>query len=579
MKKLLIIAAIAVLAMPVLAQSNPAQTVPFDHWAYDAVQELVDQGIIIGYPDGTFKGDRAMTRYEFAAAIARMLDVLDNQAGGVGPKGETGAQGPAGAAGQVGVAGAKGDTGPAGAPGKDAVIDEAAIAAIVNKLMDEFKDELADVRKDLDYLTDDVYDLGDRVTYLEEAMKGPKAFGWLDYRIGLSGDLDAEYYFDNLTAVVGIEGQITDDVSGCIALKVRDTWDGWTEISMPAPYASPRSSIVPMVDGRVDEEIWLDEAYITFSRGAFPAGTHTVGRQYFSMGPGLLIDNQRSSIQGWRWQATDLFGSPFDFDIVGGGADPRFGGNSWAWEFVDIDEYAWAYPSTGDRMTSSSRDAYVAMGLSYDSSIGEFGFNWLANGVEDEIGMSGYYTGSIFGRAVAVEHAWLTRLRSGLEGIAGLDSSDPCGWMASAEILKGNGWALSGFYSDCDAYFNPYYSIANPYYEAYGDGIPWERWLRNPLTMANLEVLGGELDINIGGSPFTFCYYDIDANSNDWSCNPLFGWSGASSTAPYDTLYAVSHTREIANGVNLTLTYARQEGSSSSYEDLELASAGIMIGF
>jgi len=253
--------------------------------------------------------------------------------------------------------------------------------------------------------------------------------------------------------------------------------------------------------------------------------------------------------------------------IFGGGADPQFGGYS-AW-----DGGTW----NGTRVTSSARDAYVAMGISYDSSIGEFGFNWLANGVEDEIGMSGYYTGSIFGRAVAVEHAWMTRLRTGLEGIAGIDNSDPCAWMASAEILKGNGWGLTGFYSDCDAYFNPYFSIANPYYETYGDGIPWERWLRNPLTMANLEVLGGELNVSIGGSPFTFCYYDIDANSNDWNANPL--WGGSSSTSPYDTLYGVSHTRELASGVNLTLTYARQEGSSSYYDDLELASAGIMIGF
>jgi hypothetical protein len=285
------------------------------------------------------------------------------------------------------------------------------------------------------------------------------------------------------------------------------------------------------------------------------------------MGPGLLIDNQRASLQGWRWQSPDLFGTPFDFDIFGGGADPQFGGYS-AW-----DGGSW----NGTRMTSSARDAYVAMGLSYDSSIGEFGFNWLANGVEDEIGMSGYYTGSIFGRAVAVEHAWLTRLRTGLEGISGIDNSDPCGWMASAEILKGNGWGVTGFYSDCDAYFNPYFSIANPYYEEYGGpGIPWERWLRNPLVMANLEVIGGELDLTIGGSPFTFCYYSTaNYNSDDWNANPVFD-----SRLPYKALWAVNHTRQLADGVNLTLTYGRQVGRPSmDVDDVEMASAGIMIGF
>ena len=51
---------------------NPAETVPFDHWAYDAAQSLTDSGIIVGYPDGTFRGDRTMTRDEFAAAVSRL---------------------------------------------------------------------------------------------------------------------------------------------------------------------------------------------------------------------------------------------------------------------------------------------------------------------------------------------------------------------------------------------------------------------------------------------------------------------------------------------------------------------------
>ncbi|MGC9317621.1 MAG: S-layer homology domain-containing protein, partial [Armatimonadota bacterium] len=67
MRKTVAVLALAMLiAVPAFAQTSPADTVPFDHWAYDAVQQLVEEGIIIGYPDGTFKGDRAMTRYEFA---------------------------------------------------------------------------------------------------------------------------------------------------------------------------------------------------------------------------------------------------------------------------------------------------------------------------------------------------------------------------------------------------------------------------------------------------------------------------------------------------------------------------------
>ena len=44
-----------------------------DHWAYSYVKSLADRGLLEGYPDGEFKGDRSMTRYEFAAIIYRAL--------------------------------------------------------------------------------------------------------------------------------------------------------------------------------------------------------------------------------------------------------------------------------------------------------------------------------------------------------------------------------------------------------------------------------------------------------------------------------------------------------------------------
>ena len=47
--------------------------VPENHWAYEYVKELARLGIIDGYPDGTFSGDRMMTRYEFAAITYRAL--------------------------------------------------------------------------------------------------------------------------------------------------------------------------------------------------------------------------------------------------------------------------------------------------------------------------------------------------------------------------------------------------------------------------------------------------------------------------------------------------------------------------
>ena len=57
---------------------QPVRNVAFpdvskDHWAYSYVKSLADRGLLEGYPDGEFKGDRSMTRYEFAAIIYRAL--------------------------------------------------------------------------------------------------------------------------------------------------------------------------------------------------------------------------------------------------------------------------------------------------------------------------------------------------------------------------------------------------------------------------------------------------------------------------------------------------------------------------
>ena len=74
MKKILALAAAAALAggVSVLA-ANPFSDVTPDDWAYQAVSDLSDQGVVEGYPDGTFKGERNMTRYELAQIIARLM--------------------------------------------------------------------------------------------------------------------------------------------------------------------------------------------------------------------------------------------------------------------------------------------------------------------------------------------------------------------------------------------------------------------------------------------------------------------------------------------------------------------------
>lgn len=61
-------------ASTTFAAANPFADVPADHWAYDAVAQLVQDGVVNGYAaDGTFKGDQNMSRYEMAQIVAKAM--------------------------------------------------------------------------------------------------------------------------------------------------------------------------------------------------------------------------------------------------------------------------------------------------------------------------------------------------------------------------------------------------------------------------------------------------------------------------------------------------------------------------
>jgi len=151
------------LAVPAVAQ-QPFADVPQDHWAYNAVSRLAEAGLLEGYPDGTFAGGRYLTRYEFAQAIARMVDRLEQMGGG-----------------EPGPPGAPGPAGPPGPPGPGGLTPEQ--QALLDRLAKEFAPELRSLRADLDSLTKRVEDL--------EATPEPeptiKVSGDLNWRVGLYG--------------------------------------------------------------------------------------------------------------------------------------------------------------------------------------------------------------------------------------------------------------------------------------------------------------------------------------------------------------------------------------------------------
>ena len=68
-----IFAATAVLGVTTAFAANPFSDVTPDSWAYQAVSQLANAGVINGYPDGTFKGQNNITRYEMAQMVAKAM--------------------------------------------------------------------------------------------------------------------------------------------------------------------------------------------------------------------------------------------------------------------------------------------------------------------------------------------------------------------------------------------------------------------------------------------------------------------------------------------------------------------------
>ena len=72
-KKMMLALALALGISGTALAANPFSDLPAGHWAYGAVAKLAAAGVVDGFPDGTFKGDKTMTRYEMAQIVAKAL--------------------------------------------------------------------------------------------------------------------------------------------------------------------------------------------------------------------------------------------------------------------------------------------------------------------------------------------------------------------------------------------------------------------------------------------------------------------------------------------------------------------------
>ena len=157
----------AAIVMPAFASTDNFPDVPDNHWAFEALARLKKDGLLVGYPDGLFRGNRPASRYELAVAIhacytnlKSVTDGLDSQIKALSDK----LNGVATTADVQNLRDAltalQNDVNGMKSYGED--------IASLKKLADTFQKELQSLGVDVEALKKDLGDLADRVTKLEK---------------------------------------------------------------------------------------------------------------------------------------------------------------------------------------------------------------------------------------------------------------------------------------------------------------------------------------------------------------------------------------------------------------------------
>ena len=429
--------------------------VPFDHWAYDACDMLAEEGIIVGYPDGTFKGNRALTRYEFAIALARLLEWTNRQVA----EGQVAAPDVAGSSGPPGPEGERGPVGPTGpqGPAPEAVaqgLTEDQVREIAQALIDEFRQELQNITGEVAILRSDLAELTARVEALEERVAATVT-GDVEFRVGLAGGSLGHFDdFDATTARIYIDAPVNEKAHAHVALHHTDSMNPQNTVNR------------------------LDEGYLEVGAPTFGWTQWRVGQQYMDLGNGIAFDNQQ-------------FPSRAVFAHVRPESKMQFWGiwGETGMQTHDSLEVVRAQWSPNDAVTVAGN--YVSAGFRGERL-------WA---VDADLRLAG--------RNVTVAYGNQTR---------DLNWSDVDGkaLMIDAELIDTPNVTLTGRYALVGVAYNPNLSILNPYWEQYDPDMPpgvgffpWEWALSDRFMANNIRLYGGILDWRIGDVPVHISYTNV----------------------------------------------------------------------
>lgn len=283
MKRLSIILVAAMVLTTVVATASPFSDVPFSHWAYEAVNKLSARGILQGYPDGTFKGEQAVTRYALAMVTAKMLaNVEQMMESGVGTN----------------------------------LVTRSDLHTL-EKLTVEFADELALLGVKVTALEDDMQVVKEDVSMLKRDVDGIKDYiarGGME-KVKLSGDMlvrhtnlirrnDAQN--DNALTESQIRFQFRANIDENITAVAR-----WNMFERHMPNAAAANPFVrggnrggafgqQGIGGLTASNDTIDLAYLHIRDMFRFGGDFTFGRNFYSHGHALLLNDYVDAIRYYK---------------------------------------------------------------------------------------------------------------------------------------------------------------------------------------------------------------------------------------------------------------------------------------
>ena len=207
---------------------------PPDHWAYQAIQKLTERyGVMEGFPDNTFRGNKTVSRYELAAALTRVMQRMQNASPVAGPPGS-----------------------PSAASDRD----------MVDRLGVEFKKELQDIQDRLKKGEDTLKSLQDNLTKMV-TVKGQVDTVLGDETLDVGKDRTAPFIGSNLSLMFRgqISEQTTYDTALAGALKAAGSGDV-PAIMAGALGRTPTTDTVSLRSARVTSKV----GGATVNIGRFP---------------------------------------------------------------------------------------------------------------------------------------------------------------------------------------------------------------------------------------------------------------------------------------------------------------------